>query len=299
MPRRLTQDEFIARARKVWGDKFDLSSVRYEGQTKTIDVVCPEHGIFHPSAGNFLRGHGCPECGREIVDKARVKDTEYFIKKAKEIHGDKYDYSRVVYRNNRTKVEIICPVHGSFFQKPNDHTYGKGCPSCAGVQKSNTQDFVAKAEAVHHGKYDYSLVDYKGNKKKVAILCPDHGLFWQTPNSHLLGRGCPICQESYGEQSVRHYLDERGILYKQEYCFPDCKDRATLRFDFYLPDINTCIEFQGKQHYENEPFFDGYGGLAGRKRRDEIKRKYCKDKGIRLIEIKYTDDIIETLKQTL
>lgn len=124
--------------------------------------------------------------------------TEEFIEKAKAIHGDKYDYSKVNYINNHTKVEIICPKHGSFWQKPCHHiNRGDGCPECRKNKKLTKGEFITRAIKIHNNKYDYSKVDYKNNSTKVCIICPEHGEFWQNPNNHIRGAGCPKCSSSY------------------------------------------------------------------------------------------------------
>lgn len=121
--------------------------------------------------------------------------TEEFIERAKAVHGDKYDYSRVNYVDrNKTKVEIICPAHGSFWQLPGNHLAGKGCLKCSGRYQPTTEEFIERANQIHNSKYDYSKVDYKNAKTKVEIICPEHGSFWQTPYCHTVReQGCPIC----------------------------------------------------------------------------------------------------------
>ena len=122
---------------------------------------------------------------------------EEFIEKAKIIHGDKYDYSKVEYVNSMVKVCIICPIHGEFFVKPNDHIHKKcGCVKCSGRYLSNKEAFVEKARLIYGDKYDYSKVNYINNKTKVCIICPIHGEFWQRPNDHLNSSGCPICNSN-------------------------------------------------------------------------------------------------------
>ena len=192
MPKRKTQEEFITSCKRVWGDKFDLSQVVYTNSNNKIKVICPEHGEFYPEANNFLHGHGCPQCGLITQGLKLRKDTKHFVETARKIHGDKYDYSKVNYTKNRNKVEIICPIHGSFMQKANDHLCGKGCPQCSGTQKSSTEEFIQKANLIHNNEYDYSLVDYKDNKTKVKIICLKHGVFEQTPNSSIPSSICLI-----------------------------------------------------------------------------------------------------------
>ena len=139
-----------------------------------------------------INGGGCPECSRKKIKK-EVNNKEEFVKKAKAVHEDKYDYSLVDYKNSRTKVKIICPIHGVFEQAPNNHLLGAGCPDCSGRKRSTTEEFIQRAKAIHGDKYDYSLIDYKNNKTKVKIICPIHGIFEQTPLCHLSGNNCPQC----------------------------------------------------------------------------------------------------------
>ena len=120
--------------------------------------------------------------------------TKDFINRANKIHNNKYNYTKVDYNNSKTKIKIICKVHGIFEQRPDIHLSNKGCPKCANNKKATTiKDFINKANKVHDNKYDYSLVDYKNNKIKIIIICPTHGEFYQNPNDHLQGRGCPKC----------------------------------------------------------------------------------------------------------
>ncbi len=121
-----------------------------------------------------------------------------FINKGNEIHGDKYDYSKVVYENNLKNIIIICKEHGEFLQTPKSHKKGSGCRSCANerVSKSNKlndDEFIIKANEVHNNKYDYSKVNYINSHTKVIIICKKHEDFEQTPNSHLRGQGCSKC----------------------------------------------------------------------------------------------------------
>ena len=125
--------------------------------------------------------------------------TDKFIEKAKAVHGNEYDYSKVEYVNNHTKVCIICPIHGEFWQTPMKHLANRGCPKCGSINRalhktSSTSEFIEKAKAIYGDKYNYSKVKYKSSSQKVCIICPKHGQFWQTPNNHLRGHGCTKCQ---------------------------------------------------------------------------------------------------------
>ena len=183
-----TTEEFIRRAKKVHGDKYDYSKVEYKGTHTKVCIICPIHGEFFQTPNNHLHGQGCLACGgRKQLTK------EEFIQKAREVHGDKYDYSKVEYVNKNTKVKIICPIHGEFFQTPNNHLQGHGCHKCVGCKQLTKEEFIQKAREAHGYKYDYSKVEYINAHTKVKIICPIHGEFEQEPNSHLEGKGCPNC----------------------------------------------------------------------------------------------------------
>lgn len=189
MPRKLTTEEFVKLAREVHGDKYDYSKVDYKGSQEKVCIICPDHGDFYQVAYSHLQGKGCIKCGRTI----KLDTVEKFIKKAKKVHGDKYDYSNVEYKDSATKVCIVCPTHGKFYQKPCIHLQGSGCPKCGKPVKLTIENFIEKAKKVHGNKYDYSKVEYKNSKGKVCIICADHGKFYQIPSEHLRGRGCSKC----------------------------------------------------------------------------------------------------------
>ena len=181
MSKKITTEEFIARAKVIHGDKYDYSKVEYVNSYTKVCIICPEHGEFWATPHCHLDGKGCPKCA---VYKRGKLTTEEFIRRAKEVHGDKYDYSKVEYTHQATKVCIICPEHGEFWQKPAHHMNGNGCPKCAG-RGMTTEAFIKKAREIHGDKYDYSKVVFCGKHKKVCIICPEHGEFWQVAGRHL------------------------------------------------------------------------------------------------------------------
>jgi hypothetical protein len=138
-----------------------------------------------------------------------------FIEKAKNIHKNKYDYSKVIYKNYREKVCIICPEHGEFWQKPQHHLYNHGCPTCGGREKNDMHTFIEKAKKVHGDKYDYSKVQYINNKTKVCIICPEHGEFYQKPNDHLSGKGCEKCAGR--NLTTKEWIESAIKVHKQKY----------------------------------------------------------------------------------
>ncbi len=128
---RLTTEEFISRARRVHGNKYDYALVEYSGTFTRVKIICREHGEFEQKPTKHLSGHGCKTCGGLAAPNARRLNTEQFIAKAKRVHGDKYDYSLVSYERAVLPVKIVCPAHGEFEQRPHNHLSGNGCRKCA------------------------------------------------------------------------------------------------------------------------------------------------------------------------
>jgi len=215
----LTKEQVIARFKEVHGDKYDYSKVEFKKVTDTITIICPEHGEFSQVVRQHYRGQGCPKCGIDKRTKSKSDDTESFIKKAKKVHGDKYDYSKVKYIDSITKVCIICPEHGEFLIRPDGHINGRGCPKCGNLKKGQDKKiskdvFIERAKETHGNRYDYSKVEYKNSSTKVCIICPEHGEFWQSPSSHLGGRGCPECGKR--KRAEMHLLSTSQFIEKAE-----------------------------------------------------------------------------------
>lgn len=288
--KKLTKEEIIAESIKKHGNKYDYSLMNVENINKKVQIICLEHGIFEQCPNEHMIGQGCPSCyGNKKLT------TEDFVVKFSKIHNNKYDYSLVEYKNNRTKVKIICPEHGIFEQFPDIHKK-HGCPLCA---KIYTKDFVDAAIKIHGYRYDYSSVDYKNAKSKIKILCKKHGFFYQTPNTHLSFCGCPRCLESKGERIIHGYLIENKINYISQKRFIDCKYKNPLPFDFYLTGKNICIEYDGEHHFQSIKIWGGDERFKLTKLKDSIKDEYCKENNIKLIRIKFDDNILDVLQAEL
>ena len=177
------------KAHDVHGELYDYRKVNYNRSDKKVIIIDPEFGVFSQTPDAHLRGQGHPERAA-IYSRRRYR--KEFADKARAIHGDLYDYSKVVYVNNRTKVRIIDPEFGEFEQTPNSHLGGHGHPE-RGTDKlrSNKEDFITKARAVHGDAYDYSKVNYTNSYTKIIIIDPVFGEFEQAPSHHLRGQGHP------------------------------------------------------------------------------------------------------------
>lgn len=186
--KKLTKEQFIERSRLVHGDKYSYSRGQYTNNRDKVIIICPTRGEFLQAPNKHLANRGCPECGKITRGDKRRSDTLSFIEKAKRVHGERYDYSRVDYKTAILPVEIICPKHGPFLQKPNVHLNGHGCTLCdrdvnSLDKESSTLKFIEKAKKIHGDKYDYSKVDYHYASQKVTIRRNKCGhVFKQRPN---------------------------------------------------------------------------------------------------------------------
>lgn len=286
--RKLTTIKFKNRAKLIHNNKYDYSLVEYVNSKMPVKIICPSHGIFEQRPNDHLNGRGCFKCGVDIVNEKKKSNKDDFINKANFIHNNRYDYSLVNYISSNIKVNIVCPSHGIFEQTPNNHLTGQRCPVCYPQKIKKTNEFfIDECRYIHGDKYDYSLVEYINSKIKIKIICKKHGVFEQRPNSHLLGQGCPNCNESKGELEICNYLEKKKIKYIREWSFSDCKNINELRFDFYLPDLNILIEYNGVQHYIVNEHFGGKLEFDKRRVNDRIKIDYAKANGIKLIIIPY------------
>ncbi len=216
MGKKLNTIEFIKRAKIQHGEQYSYDCSEYIKYKEKLNIRCLEHGIFQQTPSDHLSGYGCMACGGR-----KPLTTATFIQQAKNIHDNKYNYDNVQYSTAHSDVVITCPHHGNFKQKPYSHLKGHGCLDCSGLNLSNTQTFILKAQKIHGMMYDYSSVDYLDSGTKVQIICPIHGVFIQTPNNHLSGNGCDDCgyiissnaNRSTTEEFIRKAIIEHGDVY--------------------------------------------------------------------------------------
>lgn len=290
---------FIKRSKIIHNDFYKYDKVIYLTARLPVIINCSLHGDFKQRPDNHLSGKGCKICG---IDKLKVmftKSKEDFVIQCNLKYNNKYNYDESVYINDSTKLFIRCPLHGNFELMANKHINGRECPSC----KKNTYNnryknkFLESVKNIHGNRYDYSKVEYIKANILVDIICKKHGVFSQTPKSHLTGNGCSNCSNSIGEKKVESYLRDNKINFSKNKKFDDCKNKVKLRFDFYLYDINTIIEFDGIQHFKPIEYFGGQVKLEYTIQNDNIKNNYCLKNGIKLIRISYLD--IKKIKDIL
>ena len=294
-----TTEQFIKEAKITHGNKYNYSKTQYVNAKTKVCIICPKHGEFWQYPNTHLNSKGCPKCSNErLWDNRKDKTTkDGFIQKAREIHGNKYDYSKIEYINTSTKVCIICPEHGEFWQTPSAHLSGQGCPKCGKhhlsiLFRDTIDEFVKKANIIHNNRYDYSKVEYIRGNDKVCIICPEHGEFWQTPNNHLQGHGCPKCavgkNTSSEENEISEYIegliDDNIILNSRDIISPN-------ELDIYVPSRNIAFEYNGL-YWHSDKFVGRDYHLS--------KTEKAITKGIKLIHIfedewLYKKDIVKSM----
>lgn len=288
---KMNNDMFIEKASLVHEGKYDYKLCNYINATTKVAIICKEHGIFYQKPSNHLTGQGCPVCGNVIK-----KDLNDFINNANKVHHNKYDYIKVKYVNNYTKVCIICPVHGEFYVSPKQHLKGIGCSKCSGKYSPTKDEFIKKAQLVHGERYDYYNVSYVNAYTKICIICPNHGEFYQTPGSHLNGVGCPKCKASKLEKTVIRYCTENNIEFVHQYKNKWLKLQS---LDFYFPKFNIGLECQGFQHFKPVDNWGGENEFKVNIERDQRKLNLCKGHNLKLLYYTtipgYSDFLGETL----
>jgi len=294
----------IERANIIHNNTYDYRDSVYLGMHEKMKIICKTHGDFYQTPTTHIHGKcGCPKCGMLKQNSNNTRSKEEFTKESIVIHNNFYDYRLVTTGRYDEYNDIICPIHGIFNQTVKSHLVGHGCWECYKIKNSKLKikdldHFIRRSVLIHRDKYDYTKSIYVNDRTKLIVICKKHGEFLVTPNQHYHGNGCPSCKSSKGEIKVRNYLIDNNIDFVTQKKFDGCVNKRKLMFDFYIPNINACIEYDGLQHYQ--PYY-GKVPVEYIQHNDNIKTKYCEDNGIKLIRIKYTkyDKIEEILKKEL
>jgi len=208
---------FIEKSKLIHEDKYDYSKVYYKNSKTEVIIICKIHGEFEQSPNNHLKSNGCNKCANILNANKRKTPIEDFIKKCKEKYGDKYDYSKVDYINNDTKIIIICKKHGEFQQSPYNHLKSNGCPKCSGRYTMTTNEFIERSIKIHGDTYNYSKVNYKNSNTKVIIICKIHGEFQQIPVIHYWNKsGCPKCTGTV-KSTTNEFIEKAKLIHGNKY----------------------------------------------------------------------------------
>lgn len=279
---RYSTEEYIEKCKLVHNGKYSYDKSVYSGSKNKLIITCPIHGDFEQRADIHLNGGSCPICANNRLT------TEEFINRAKEKHGDLYDYSKVEYKNSYTDVTIICKEHGEFNQTPINHLDGKGCPICglnssASNRRKTLEQFIDEAKSIFGDKYDYSKVEYVNSHTPITIIDKKYGEFKILPYIHLQGCGHPLEKKSSIEILLKETFIKNNINFIEQKTFDWLRYKGLMFLDFYLVDYNIAIECQGMQHFKSVKHFGGDETFEYRRNRDLTKKKLCLENNVKLI----------------
>ena len=310
-----TYEIFLLKAAIKHGNIFDYSKVKEEdivNSNSRITVICKKCLYeWQPKVNTHVRiGSGCPSClGYARWDLAR------FIKRAKEIHENKYDYNFIKEedieknkKSNLTKIKLRCNICCcEWITTITDHINGKkGCSFCSGNLAWTLKNFLKRAEEIHKNKYNYSKIrekDIKGAKTLFKIYCNDCKSEWTTSiNCHINNKsGCPDCKTSKGETLCANFLENNNIGYIREFRLEDLP-RKRFDFKFCYQGRNVLLEFDGEQHFIfSKHFHKTDESYLKRQNDDIIKTKLGMKRGYFIIRIDYKNitAIIEHINKAL
>jgi len=221
----------------------------YHGKRRSVKITCPIHGVFTMPAATHIKGKECPDC-------EKIKKRIEFINKSNTIYNNKYDYSKIKYINKKTKVEIICPIHGIFLKTPLSHLNNSGCAKCmAHSRRISFQEFLSRAKKIHNKRYTYNEKEYKGFLVKTKISCSSHGIFIQTARDHSRGSGCPLCAHNRVSKSSQLWLNSLGVAYRNREKMIKINGK-TLSVDAFEKESNTIYEYFGYFWHGHPKKFD-------------------------------------------
>lgn len=293
-----TLDYYIGKFKEVHGEKYDYSQINreeYKGASTLVKILCPLHGPFMQKINEHLH-HNCQKCGIEKL--SRNIPIDYWIKRADTIHNNAYDYSKthLTYKSGSSKVEIICPNHGPWWQTFYLHTHPKaayGCKYCgydstSKIHAMEWSECLRRFKEKHGDKYSYVEESYVNFATPMTIICPKHKEFQQIPYYHAQCE-CPKCASSWTEKKIIKWLDDHNIPYKTQKTYPGLygEKKRRLRFDFYFPELNLLLEFDGIHHFRPLKHQNGQESFEKTQKYDKMKDNYCLDHGIHLIRVPY------------
>lgn len=296
-----SQEEYVQQVAKV--APYIIVLEEYCGNDVPISHLCTKHNVeWMARPSSIFNGSGCPKCGKEKFHEKRCKKREEYVAElaianpTAEVIGE--------YIDNKTEILHHCLIHDTYWKiRPANALMGKGCPEChkERIGRSNAMSQKEYVKRLQFVNPDIIIIGkYINNLTPTLHKCLIDGCEWYATPAHVLyGTGCPQCNETIGERIVRQWLESHNINYEFQKRFDDCRNVYSLPFDFYLPKYNVCIEYQGGQHYFPVEKFGGQEQFELQIKRDKIKSDYCKQNNIRLLCVKYDEDINEVLTNFL
>lgn len=301
MPRRKTHDEYVAELAIKNPNAIVLG--KYSGGRVPILHRCLIHNNeWEITPASVLSGAGCDKCHKEKIGNVLKKSHSQYVDELRKLNP----FVEVIetYINSSTPITHKCLIHNVEWKPiPISVLKGCGCPICHSERISdyklkNHEQYVAELQAVNPNII--VIGKYIGANTSILHKCSVCGKEWNAfPGNTLKGFGCPSCNESKGEKAVRSWLEKNNIVFEQQKKFLDCRDKRPLPFDFYLPDYNAVIEYNGLQHYVAKDYFGGDATLAYTQRHDKIKEEYCKKNNIGFLCIPYNKNVDTELNNFL
>lgn len=295
--KRMTHDEYV-RNLAIKNPIIEVVETYINARTPIMHH-CLKHDVYWNAApDSVLHGHGCVQCGKEKYHKSRAKDHETYVHEMEIINPNIIVVGQ--YINYNTPIAHYCKIHDVLWNtSPNCALSGRGCCECgkekiANKQRKTHEQYVAELAVINP---DIEIIgQYNGTDTPTLHRCKIDGCEWLArPANILSGCGCPQCQESSGERQIRQWLEKNHITYVYQKIFESCKNKKELPFDFYLPDYNVCIEYDGGQHFKPVDFWGGEIGFRQRQYNDEIKTQYCKTHNIHLLRIPFNKNVEDEL----
>ena len=275
----------------------------YRNRTTPVEHKCLIHNvIWSPLPSHVLDGSGCPKCLVERIGNSNRKNNEQYITELLACNSNIVSVEEYV--GYKIPIKHFCNKHQEFFDiAPQSALQGIGCPNCTTEKRHNSmvkseEQYVLELQKIHPNII--LLGEYTTTHTPTLHKCLIDDYEWMPkPSGLLFGFGCPCCNKSKGEKAVELWLTQHNVEYIPQKRFDDCRDKQALPFDFYLPVMNVCIEYQGRQHYESIEHFGGEENLQYVQLHDEIKRKYCLDNDISLLCIPHWENVNDFLNENL
>lgn len=297
--KRKTHEEYVAEVAIV-NPNIEVLGQYINGKTPILHRCNTHQKEWMVIPNNILRGNGCLDCGKEKLSNRLKKTHDQYVNELAKTNPN----IEVVdcYDGSMTKILHRCKIDGYEWRAiPNSILQGCGCPKCS-IRKQierQTKTHDQYVQEVANINVNIEVInEYAGDNTPILHKCKIDGHEWMArPANILQGQGCPKCNASKGEKIIANWLNKNNISYEQQKTFNGCRNKLPLPFDFYLPEYNVCIEYNGKQHYEPIDYFGGQKAFEGVVMRDKIKENYCNENNIYLIKIAYNMDIYEELQK--
>lgn len=296
--KKLTNNEFLERTNTIHNNKYEYLDEYVNERTK-IRIKCPIHGIFNKTPLSHIHlKQGCPECSKIENTNKRRKDIDEYLKQIREKHNNFYIYNRDIileqYKNNKSYINVICPIHGEFSIKALNHLQGQGCKECGKLKtkpKLTKEEIIKRCIDKHNDEYEY--IDVVNGK--IIAKCKKHGIFEQNAQNHYdRGSGCPECaKEKYHQSETKLYNILKNTFNNTEiiHIFKNKEILGNQEIDIYFPEYRIGIEYQGEQHFKPIEHWGGNKKYEYTIQLDELKKKKCKNNNIELLYFTYFKDV--------